>query len=77
MGSYAGITLMGSQPIAGRVRAMHGCETGGSLAIHSHRIWQLDLATAGAADQAIKPATRMFVAVPDTNRTTRRPRGTP
>ena len=61
MASYAGSTLMGSQPVAGRARAMHVCVSEQSIAAHA---W---LAT--------KPAARTFVTVPDTNGR-RRPRGT-
>ena len=73
MDTYAGITLMGSQPVAGRARAMATCISGRSLATSTHLAWHAGhMATAIQA----KPATRTFVAVPDTNRT-RRPRGTP
>jgi len=64
MASTAGITQMGSEPVAGRVRAMHVCTSGRSTA-KSHEAWLLG---------DLQPATRMFIAVPDTNGT-RRPRG--
>jgi hypothetical protein len=63
MGTYAASTLMGSQPVAGRARAMHVCVSEQSIAAHA---WLL----------ATKPAARMFVTVPDSNGS-RRPRGTP
>ena len=65
MDTYAGTTLMGSQPVAGRARAMHVCVSGRSIAAHT---WL----------GAMKPATQLFTitAVPATNRT-RRPRGSP
>ncbi len=62
MASFAGTTLMGSQPVAGRARAMHVCASEQSIAAYS---WL----------HATKPAARMFVTVPDTNGR-RRPRGT-
>ena len=72
MDTYAGTTLMGSQPVAGRARAMHDCVSGRSFAPSSHLVWQSGLmATAFDA----KPATHTTI-VPDANRT-RRPRGTP
>ena len=65
MVTYAGSTLMGSQPVAGRARSMHACVSQRSLATSAHRAWHL-----------AKPAAiRMFVAVPDTNGTTRWPWG--
>jgi hypothetical protein len=64
MASTAGITLMGSKPVAGRARAMHVCASGRSTTT-THEAWLLG---------ALQPATRMFIAVPDTNGT-RRPRG--
>lgn len=73
----AGYMRMGSQPVAGRARTVHVCQTGGSLGFESARPWHLDLAVAGLAVQAIKPTTRIHVAVPDTNRIARRPRGNP
>lgn len=63
MASYAASTLMGSQPVGGRARGMHGCVSERSIAAHA---WLL----------ATKPAARMFVTVPDANGS-RRPRGTP
>jgi hypothetical protein len=65
MASVAGITQMGSQPVAGRARAVHVCVSGRSTAATAHEAWLLGTR---------KPATRMFIAVPDTNGT-RRPRG--
>jgi hypothetical protein len=62
MASFAGSTLMGSQPVAGRARAMHVCASEQSIAAYA---WL----------HATKPAARMFVTVPDTNGH-RRPRGT-
>jgi len=60
MDSFAGTTLMGSQPVAGRARSMHVCGSEQSIAAYA---WL----------HATKPAARTFV--PDTNRH-RRPRGT-
>jgi hypothetical protein len=71
MDSNAGYTLMGSQPVAARVRAM-ACDSGRSFAASAHLAWHTG--TVATAIQA-KPATHR-IAVPDTNRT-RRPRGTP
>jgi hypothetical protein len=64
MAGIAGITLMGSTPVAGRARPVYACTSGRSTA-KSHDAW---LAS------ALQPATRMFIAVPDTNGS-RRPRG--
>jgi hypothetical protein len=62
MDSFAGTTLMGSQPVAGRARSMHVCGSEQSIAAYA---WL----------HATKPAARTFVTVPDANRH-RRPRGT-
>ena len=63
MGSFAGTTLMGSQPVAGSARSMHVCVSQPSNL--SHAAWLI----------ATKPAARMFVTVPDAY-DHRRPRGT-
>ena len=62
MDTFAGTTLMGTQPVAGRARSMHVCGSEQSIAASS---WL----------HATKPAARTFVTVPDTNGR-RRPRGT-
>jgi hypothetical protein len=61
MDSFAGSTLMGSQPAAGRARSMHVCGSAQSIAAYA---WL----------HATKPAFRT-ITVPDTN-ARRRPRGT-
>jgi hypothetical protein len=62
MDSFAGTTLMGSQPVAGRARSMHVCGSEQSIAAYS---WL----------HATKPAARTFATVAaDANRH-RRPRG--
>ena len=63
MASFAGTTLMGSEPFAGRARAMYVCASQPSIAAS---VWL----------HATKPAARTFVTVPDTNGR-RRPRGPP
>ena len=60
MATFAGTTLMGSQPAAGRARSMHVC---GSASIAAYA-WL----------HATKPAFRTQITVPDTNGR-RRPRG--
>ncbi len=71
MSSNAGYMQMGSQPVHGRVRAMHACVSGRSVAFAgaaaAHASW--------LADFQAKPTTTR-IAVPDTNRT-RRSRGRP
>ena len=62
MDTFAGTTLMGSQPVAGRARSMHVCGSEQSI-------------IAAAWLHATKPAGRTFVTVPDGN-DRRRPRGT-
>lgn len=83
MSTYAGTTLMGMQPVAGRARAaVESCGSDRSYAFSAaaasaHVAWH---AGTGLGLMAItaqaKPAFRTFTAVPDTNRH-RRPRGTP
>jgi hypothetical protein len=63
MDSNAGYMQMGSQPVAGRARAMHACAPA-SPAAH-----------AAAWLRGLKPAGRIFVTVPDSTGH-RRPRGT-
>ena len=62
MDSFADMTLMGSQPAAGRARSMHVCASEQSIAAYA---WL----------HATKPAFRTAITVPDTNGR-RRPRGT-
>jgi len=57
LSTYAGYTLMGSKPAAGRARALAPCA--GRSAATSVNEWHLSI-----DPQATKPATRMFT-VPD------------
>ena len=63
MDSNAGYMQMGSQPVAGRARAMQPCAPAISAAAHAGWL------------RALKPAARTFVTVPDSTGH-RRPRGT-
>jgi hypothetical protein len=63
MDSCTGYMQMGSQPVAGRARAVDACAPG-MLAAHAEWL------------RALKPAARIFVTVPDSTGH-RRSRGTP
>jgi hypothetical protein len=62
----AGSMQMGSQPVAGRARAIAVCASGRSTMAAAHQGWHLG---------SRKPIADAFTAVPDTTTRARRPRG--